>query len=327
MTLGTILADCYRRLNYPTSPDSVVSTRLTAFANETMDELVSRPGVAPRVLHRTIQLNSVANQAEYALPSNLGRTIKVVDTTNQYPLIQVTEDYYRTIQPNQTQITGTPTMYCDLGMQFTALRPSAAGSAVYIKSTSASDTGTCYFEFIRLGGQTVVSSVVMTGVTAVQLGTATDVVQVTNLYLSAAAVGSVTLNETSGAGTELSQIPIGSTSNRYQTIALIITPASVLPYTLQGEGILVPLVNTNDEPVLPAQFHRLVGTGVRKKEAEYKDDASRRVMTTQEWERGLGELNEWLVSGSDMVYIPGRVTGQPSVLGPWTPSPPYRSGW
>jgi hypothetical protein len=176
---------------------------------------------------------------------------------------------------------------------------------------------------VTSAGITLTGSVSLNGTTPVALNASTAIVQIVDLYLSAVAVGTVTATQGSG-GTVLATIAIGATAQVSQQIALLPTPASVLTYTLQYERLVQPLVNANDQPVLPAQFHRLIGVGVRMREAEYKDDASRRVMTTQEYLTGIGLLNSWVVSGPDQTYIPGRRRSYPSVLGGWTPSPPYR---
>jgi hypothetical protein len=39
MTLTTLLADLYRRLNHPSSPAAAVTTRFTAYINEGLQEL------------------------------------------------------------------------------------------------------------------------------------------------------------------------------------------------------------------------------------------------------------------------------------------------
>ena len=45
MTLSEMRADLYRRFNYAASPATDVTTRLTAFLNETQNEILSEPGM------------------------------------------------------------------------------------------------------------------------------------------------------------------------------------------------------------------------------------------------------------------------------------------
>ena len=44
MTLANLLADVYRRLAFASAPAADVTTRLTAFLNETQQDLMSEPG-------------------------------------------------------------------------------------------------------------------------------------------------------------------------------------------------------------------------------------------------------------------------------------------
>lgn len=102
----------------------------------------------------------------------------------------------------------------------------------------------------------------MTGLTAVSLGAAiTDAIDVQDFYVSAAAVGTITLHEDSGAGTELSRIPIGQKAGRFLRYALAPTPASAITYTLDGEAPIVDLANDTDEPFPSPDFHDLLVDG------------------------------------------------------------------
>ena len=75
-----------------------------------------------------------------------------------------------------------------------AVQPSNA-SKVYADSTAAGDTNTVYIEGFRTGGYPFTSSETMTGTTAVQVSAYADIISLTKFYLSAAAVGPVTLVE------------------------------------------------------------------------------------------------------------------------------------
>jgi hypothetical protein len=54
---------------------------------------------------------------------------------------------------------------------------------------------------------------------------------------------------------------------------LVPTPASAVTYTIDFEWDPQNMSNSNDEPLLPPRFHRLIGIGARLKEYEKKDDA------------------------------------------------------
>jgi hypothetical protein len=86
------------------------------------------------------------------------------------------------------------------GRQAVAQQPAAA-CALFVDSTSASDTNTCYVEGVITGGYPRSVSVLMTGASAANISTlVTDWIRVDKFYLSAAAVGTVTLHETASGG-------------------------------------------------------------------------------------------------------------------------------
>lgn len=319
MTLSELLADFYRHFGYASSPASEITTRATAALNEAQADILSRPGLES-LLTGQITLASVASTPTYGLPQAVARLKTLRETTNDRPIWPRSLDWYRTHYPDPTAITGTPEVYVDLGFIGIAVQPSDA-SSIFVDSTSASDTNTAYLEGYRTGGYFVQKSVSMTGTTAVNISAAiTDWVFLTKFYLSAAAVGDVTLHEDASGGTELAKIPIGQTQARYRRIALAPTPSSAITYTCDFEWDAQNLTNANDEPLLPPRFHRLVGLGARVKEYEKKDD-SRYTNAVREYERGIDHLIYFL--GKDAVGQPvmGRPTGpRSSQLGPWFPA-------
>lgn len=269
-----MLSDLYRRLGYASSPASEVTTRLTAFLNEGLQEVYSEPGLAAHLsLHQpSLTFASVAEQAIYSLPPGVPRIESIRETTNDVTLEMRTRDWYRQVAPDPSVNTGTPHFWIPFGYAAVAQQPSD-GSEIFVDSTSGSDTNTAYIEVIRTGGYPRTLSVSMTGTTAVSLSAAiTDIVQITKFYLSAAAVGTVTLHEDASGGTELARIPIGQTFARYQQVALYPTPASALTYTVDGERDLPDMSNSNDEPPFPARFHRGLVDYALWKEWEKKDD-------------------------------------------------------
>lgn len=170
-----------------------MTARLTRFANETQREILSTPGLE-RWLIGTQTFASVASQPQYGLPPSIARIIKIYDATNRFALHELSLDTYRTYQPDETLPSGLSTHYVQLGGRPTAVQPDAP-STLYVISTSASDTNTAYLEGIRTGGHPFTASVVMTGLTAAAFSVI-DIEEVTKFYLSAAAVGTVTLKDT-----------------------------------------------------------------------------------------------------------------------------------
>jgi hypothetical protein len=133
----------------------------------------------------------------------------------------------------------------------------------------------------------------MTGATAVAFSP-TTVIDITKFYLSAAAVGTVTLHEDAEGGTTLATIRAGATNSRYRRIALVPTPSAAVTYTIDYERNIADLVNGTDEPVLPEKFHYLLGIGGRMKEYEKIKDLSRWTLAKQEYESGLKKLKFWI---------------------------------
>jgi hypothetical protein len=189
MTLTAILAELYRRCRYVASPDAAVTTRLTAFANETQQELAEDPRLLS-LLRGSTTFATTASRAEYGLPPNIGRIVTVRDTTNRWPLSPESLSWYRAVMPNLTTETGTPTVYAPLGPKPVTLQPAAA-TGVWVASTSASDTAvTTSLEAIRTGGYShQPADTTLTGTTRAQLGTQTDYIEIVDWYLSAASVG------------------------------------------------------------------------------------------------------------------------------------------
>lgn len=314
MTFGTILSDLYQRLGYATTPASEVTTRLKTFVNQAHRQLLSTPGL-DALRDGTITFASVANQESYGLPPIIGTIQAVTEHTTNIRLVGMSRDELRAEDPGLVS-TGTPSAYVFNGQQAVAKQPSAAAE-IFVKSTSASDTGTAYLEGVRTGGYPVSLSVTMTGTTAVSFGAAyTDLIEITKVYLSTAAVGTVTVHQTSGAGTELARIAIGQTFTRYQAIQLWPTPAAAITYYVDYMRIIPDLANTTDEPLLPNDFHWMLVEGALISEWAVKDD-DRRLVAERAYAKGLSDLKYRVACPPDYTPVSGgRVSGF-SRLGGW----------
>jgi hypothetical protein len=269
MTFAEICADIYSRTNKPSTPEAETQARIKRFVNQRHRTLLTMPGV-DQLRDSTSTFASVAGTARVALPQALTRVQAIYDTTNNRTLGERSKNWLRSVDPQQT--SGTPTTYIPNGYEAVAVQPSNA-SAIFVKSSSASDTGTAYLQGIRTGGILGSSSVTMTGTTAVQIGSFTDWIAITKVYVNPAAVGSITVHEDSGAGTELAQITIGRTRPYYFVVLLWPTPSAVLTYTFDFTRQILDLVNDTDEPYLPDDYHDLLSIGGRIDEYEKMDDS------------------------------------------------------
>lgn len=316
-TLNNLEQDIYRRLGYATTtPDTATQTRIRALINETQNEILSEPGMET-LLHDEVTFASVASTAQYSLPQAVARIAEIYDTTNQRRLYPMDLAEYRSRYPSPTAITGLSEAWVHLGFAAVASQPSNA-SALFVDSTAAGDSGTAYIEGYRTGGYFRSVSVTMTGVTAVNISSTTsDWIEITKFYLSAAAVGTVTLVEDAEGGTVLATIPIGQTQARYRLIALAPTPSAAVTYTVDFERDVQDMANANDEPLLPPRFHRLLAVGARMREYE-KQDQARYKVAQLEYLNGLRKLKYFLNS---------QAVGRPNLRGVNRPQVSRLGGW
>ncbi len=313
MTFGAILADFYYRMKYPPSPAATVVAAAKVLANDSHRELLRLPGMS-KLRDDTLAITATAAQPRTALPGAVARIRgPIVDRANFRRVLPTTLSELRVRNPSQT-FSGPPEWYAPAGYSAVALQPSNA-SELFVKSDSASDTGTAYLEGIRSDGSLVSKSVAMTGITAVSFSAAeTGIVEVTKFYLSTAAVGNVTLREDSGIGTELARIAIGRVFSRYLLIEWDPIPATTATLYADITRSVPDLVVATDEPLLPEDFHDLIGLRMRMKAYEGLDD-TRADSLKPEWDKGVSALRSWVLNDGDTVASLRPVREQWSSLG------------
>lgn len=327
MTLSDIEQDLYRRLGFPTSPDTVTTTRLRALINETQQEILSEPGMEV-LLDDELTFASVASTPEYSLPASIANITSIRNQTNRRTLMPQSQAWYRDAYPDPTAVTGIPDAWVELGFSPVATQPSNA-SELFVKSDSASDAATrsVIVEGYTTGGAPRSVTVAMNGVTAVSLGaTITTWVEITKFYFALGSTGAttptagnVTLNEDSGAGTELARIPIGQSYSRYKRIALAICPSSAITYYVDFQRDVTDMSALGDQPILPPRFHRLLGVGARMREYEKQNQMDRYKAAQAEYIFGLKKLKYFVFSQTaGSPNLRGRVgRDRPSQLGGW----------
>lgn len=326
MTLNDLEQDLYRRLGFQTAtPDTATQTRLRAFLNDTQQEILSEPGM-DSLLNDTVTFASVASTPEYSLPPVVARVKGIRETTNRTLLGMQSQDWYHSVYPDPTAITGTPTDWVDLGYAAVAKQPSNA-SELFVLSDSAADgaTKTAYIEGYITGGYFRSASVALNGVTAASFGaTITTWIEVTKFYIAltaggtTTAAGNVTLMEDSGLGTELARIPIGGAHARYRRIALAVCPASAITYSVEFERDAANMSIAGDEPLLPPRFHRLLAVGARMREYEKQDQSGRYQAAQAEYIYGLKKLKYYLYNQTvGTPNLRGESSQRVSRLGAW----------
>lgn len=297
--------------------DPKTRSRYGAAINEVHRQVLRQPG-RESLRQGVVTFASVANQKLYALPtSGIARVNWITETTNDRKLEYRTPQWLDSVAPDPT--TGTPWAWVPRGYVEVHTQPADA-SAVYVVSTSASDTGKAYVEGIRTGGYYGSASVTMTGTTAVAVGSITDFIAITKCYLSSAAIGTVTLLEDSGAGTELARIGIGRARAQYYAFQLYNTPSAVITYTADVLRSIPDMVQDVDEPLLPEDFHDLLIDMAELKEFRKQDDPNRYSMLVADVKRGDADLQTFLTSHPDWRPTFGGQPAEFSTLGAWFPA-------
>lgn len=306
MTFAEVLSECYADLNYAASPAATEVARIKRYVNEGLRVILGEPALV-RLLDSDAPLTvaSVASTARVVVPEAVARIHHITERTNARRLEPMSLAEYRQREPDPASHTGTPTHYVPIGRVAVAKQPADA-SEIFVDSTAAGDTNTCYIEGITTGGYMKTASVNMTGVTAVTLSAAiTDFIEITDFYLSAAAVGTVTLHEDASGGTELARITIGAKRPRYYAFYLFPTPSAAVTYYVDYRREMVELVNDTDEPPLPTDYHYLLSAYVRMRQYEKTDD-SRWPTAREQFLQGLSRLKYATQTLADDIPVMGR---------------------
>lgn len=288
-----------RRSHDGATLDALTNQRLGDFLNECHRELLSEVGMAT-VRDDVLTFATVASQQRYALnDQGIAKIHRLWASVNPRRLRKRSLAWLRETDGRALLNTGVPDYWIPLSSTQVATQPSDA-SEIFVKSTSAGDVGTCYIEGIITGGYRRTASVVMTGVTAVSLSTLiTSFIEIDKFYLSAATVGTVTLHEDSGVGTELARIAIGDAYAKYQTILLYLTPSAVETISVDITRRIGDMLNDTDEPLIDEDFHDLLLDMADLKELAEGDDPARHVVVEKHRVKRRNEFREWLFAGGD----------------------------
>lgn len=323
MSLGTALSDLYRRLNYATTPSADVSTRLTAYLNLAQQDVFGEIG-GTRLLHGTITIQPAANKSEVGLPPSISRIISIRDTAHRITLREVPESTYRQWIADPASITGIPTAYAMLGLGSIFNRPTSADQIFAVSSSASDTTQKVYWSAITADGAIISGNTTLTGQTNVQLGTLATIVEVADVHLDAACVGIVQVNYNVATHTPLTAIYPQALRNLFQRIALIATPSDLINYTIDYERDALDLTVASDDFPVPVRFVRACESKALCYEYQRLGDPQRYTIVEREYQRELGMLNDYLVSGPDQVYIPCRPMPMNSNLPANFPTSGYR---
>lgn len=315
MTLSDIQTKLYDRLNYGQSPPAEVVRRLLGYINDAQRTVLRTRGLSK--LRRTVlTATTVADSPYMVLPQAVVRIMGIQDRTSQKSLKEILLPDIRWMDPGLTRITSSPDCYAVLGFSDgAALQPSAAAQ-IYVKSTSASDVSMAAIDVVTSAGIPRSATVTMTGTTAVAIG-GTDTVEVRKFGIQTSALGTVTMHEGSGGGTELSRIGIGRNSARYTRLHLFGTPSSALTYYVDAEIYVADLVNAWDESFIPVDFHDVLVLGALHREYLKREKYTELNVVKAELKEVMAALIRYAGNRTD----DGRDTrSQFSMLGPYFPA-------
>lgn len=274
MNLGQIELAIYDRMNYNSTPDSAVIRRVRHHINVTQRMILGRKGFG--VLRRaTLQATSVAGTPYMVLPQATTSVITIIDRTNNRILQPISLQDTRYRDPGQLFSNSIPDAFTVIDYSSCVAMDPTTPSALYVISDSASDgSGVAInIEGTITGGYYRRASVALNGLTAVNLSAAISTWEhIIKFYASASAVGNITLRQGSGVGTELSRIAPGRSYPRYTTVILSGIPAAGQTYYCDVEVQVSDMVNSNDEPLIPEDFHWLLETGVIMRDALKRKD-------------------------------------------------------
>jgi hypothetical protein len=321
MTFTELLAAVYEETGYQSSPAAAVVTRIKRCLNEGVRAILSEPGMARLAdSDSPATFATVAATARYVVPESVAIIRHMTERTNDRALLPMSLSEYRRLMPDPSAHSGTPTHYVPIGRVAVATQPSDA-SEIFVDSTAAGDTNTAYIEGIITGGYMRTASVSMTGTTAVTLSASIEFIEITDFYLSAAAVGTVTLHEDSGAGTELARITLGALRPRYYGFYLYPTPSAAVTYYVDYRREVVELVNNTDEPPLPTDLHPMLIAYTVAREFELKGDQDRFLIAKSRYQTWMNKLKYQTQALADDIPVMGRARrGENSRLGGFYPA-------
>lgn len=288
-----MLAACYADLGYP-SPTSDQTTRLTRWLNEGYRHIMAKPG-REQLRDETITLTTEASRAVYALPQAVAKVYAVWQTTNQVRVRMMTRDQYRTINAGQNQQSNFAYQWVPMGWGPVMRQP--GGTGLWVSSDSASDvTQKVNVQGFFTNGDTSpeVQSAVLNGVSRVQIGTGTTWDLLERLDITAVGVGVIRVYDAVTAGNELLRLQPGQTSAQYQHIAFFPTPSAVIDYKFDVCLALTDLVNANDIPLLPPDFHDMLPLYARLRDERRAGADARLVWDNAEMKERLLELERYV---------------------------------
>jgi hypothetical protein len=278
---------------HTTATSSAPRTRVKRSLNIWQRKILNRPGANVLLRDSEASFDSVASQHTYGLGLPMGRLLGISCDAYEATLALESRAWLRRVDPGLTAAGDPASVYVPKGW-FPVQQHPANASSVFAKSTSAADTTQVVdWEFIVSGPDRVAGNTTLNGTTAVQLGTASTVIEVVKLSLRTAGAGTITIHEDSGTGTQLASFLAGAQSRQFLHVQLYPTPSSAITYRIDYTRVLQDMVQDTDVPVLSYDFQYLLSLGAEYDELKKLSD-DRATMAYQELDRELRSLNAYL---------------------------------
>lgn len=327
MNLLALQQAVYRRVKLPDAPSAADVTRITEFLNQRHRTILGMPGMDQFRDGPVLTFATVANQAKYGLPQALSRIRDLYDLTNQRRITRQSLDWLRQTDPGLSAVSSFSEYWVPLpGWGATKVELTATGVPLYVVSDNAGDVQKAYVETTRLGGviagTAVSGGTTVTGLTRAQIGTLSDHIGVTKFYLSAVAVGTVSIYDAAAAGTLLASITPGRTTSRYYMIQLYPTASAAVTISIDAQLKIQDLVTATEEPLLHEDFHMALVHGAACDEWTLRSD-DRWKSEQKAMNDLLSDLTQYVQTSPDDIAVQRGPRGTPyntSRLGSYFPS-------
>jgi hypothetical protein len=323
MTFLELQNDALDECDLSIAPSSPKRAAIKRSINKWQRRLLTRP-VARRLLRdgeRT--LTTAADQAIYGLTLPMGRLLGIRNPGNDQPLVRRDLTWLRRMDPG-LRTKGNPAQAYIVRGWSAVERPPSVPSAIFVVSTNVLDDALLSWEYILSDGSRRRGTTGMGGITPVQVGAATTVIEITVAYVAdhTSPFSTITLRQGSGAGPVLASFYPGAIRNRYLQVQLWPTPAGAMDYSLDYTREIVDMTDDLDEPLLSPDFHYILSLGAQHDEWRRRGDSRYRDVR-QDLEVELKNFNAWwdlpsLDNGTDPP-MQGRSLRR-SRLGPWYPA-------
>lgn len=314
LTLTTLLASCYQRLGWGTTPETDATTRTTQFITDTLYDLFTRPGI--RKLRRvTIPFTTVEGSPYAGLPASCTRVVAILDATNNRKLNQVSVDWIDARDPGRAFSSSSPVAWALQTLTSPVQRqPENVGACTVVSSSASDTTQVIVWEIIDSSGYRRAGTATLTGTTPVTLPFPTTQ-RVVDVYTSTAlaTVGTVTIADSDG--NTLAQWMPATTRSTYPIIELYETPDSA--FSLNARVDLNPTTLALVEGIIPIECTEILvlGTMMREYQKREKFDLASRIET--QMEKKIGRLVLDLAAKAE---LEAEEEVQFSHLGPYFPA-------